>query len=125
MKHTTRHMIPLVNSYQDYKNFKFNQSMKSFKRNHPYINIKAPRMKKDRNPPPHLNKENWIAKTEKEILRIDIQYPLQVENDHFTCWKKFREQLKKKLINQGLDIHIWIVDKNDLINVPHNLVQYK
>ena len=125
MKHSTKHMVPLMNSYQECEKFKFHNSMKAFKRDHPYIKIKAQRMIKDRNPPPHLNKENWIAKTEKEILRIDIQYPLQVENDHFICWKKFREQLKKKINNQGLDIHIWIVDKNDLINVPNNLVQYK
>ena len=58
-----------MNSYQEYKNFKFHQSMKAFKRDHPYIKIKAPRMKKDRNPPPHLNKENWIAKSEKEIIK--------------------------------------------------------
>ena len=114
-----------MNSYQEYKNFKFHQSMKAFKRDHPYIKIKAPRMKKDRNPPPHLNKENWIAKSEKEIIKIDIQYPQQMEDNHFTCWKKFREHLRKKLNNPGLDINIWIVDKNDLTNMPHNLVQYK
>ena len=82
-------------------------------------------MPKDRQPPPHLNKTNWIEKTKKNILRIDVQYPLQEENNHFTCWKKFKEELKKQLNNQGLDIRIWIVDKNDLIPVPHNLVQYK
>ena len=78
-------------------------------------------MLKDRQPPPHLNKTNWIAKTAKNILRIDVQYPLQEENNHYICWKKFRKELKKKLNNQGLDIHIWIVDKNDHINVPKNL----
>ena len=99
--------------------------MKAFKRDHPYIKIKAPRMKKDRNPPPHLNKENWIAKSEKEIIQIDIQYPQHVEDNHFTCWKKFREHLKRKLNNPSLKINIWIVDKNDLISVPHNLTRYK
>ena len=44
-----------MNSYQEYKNFKFHQSMKAFKRDHPYIKIKAPRMKKDRNPPPPIS----------------------------------------------------------------------
>ena len=125
MKLSTKTMVPLIKTYKEYKDFKFHNNLKTFKRDHPWIKIKAPRMPKDRQPPPHLNKTNWIAKTEKEILRIDIQYPLQVENDHFTCWKKFREHLRKKLNIPGLDIHIWIVDKNDLINVPQNLVQYK
>ena len=110
-----------MNSYQEYKNFKFHQSMKAFKRDHPYIKIKAPRMKKDRQPPPYLNKTNWMEKTKKNILRIDVQYPHQEENGHYICWKKFKKELKKKLNNQELDIHIWIVDEKDLIKVPKNL----
>ena len=120
MKLSTNNMVPLINTYKEYKDFKFHNNLKTFKRDHPWIKIKAPRMPKDRQTPPHP-KTNWIEKTKKNILRIDVQYPHQEENNHFICWKKFRKELKKKLNNQDLDIHIWIVDKNDHINVPKNL----
>ena len=77
-------------------------------------------MLKDRQPPPHP-KTNWIEKTKKNILRIDVQYPHQEENNHYICWEKFKKEVKKKLNNQELYIHIWIVDKKDLIKVPKNL----
>ena len=118
MKHT---MVPLINSYQEYKNHKFNNLTKSFKKEHPWIKIRPPRILCDRQPPPYLNKTNWMEKTKKNILMIDVQYPHQEKNGHYICWKKFKKELKKKLNNQELDIHIWIVDEKDLIKVPKNL----
>ena len=84
MKHT---MVPLINSYQEYKNHKFNNLTKSFKKEHPWIKIRPPRMLCDRQPPPYLNKTNWMEKTKKNILRIDVQYPQKEEIGHYICWK--------------------------------------
>ena len=111
MKHTTR------------QDLKFNQSMNILKKTHPHISVKAPRNKKDRNPPPHMNKENWVSKSEKEIFQMDIQFLQNVEDNHFTCWRQFKAHLKRVLNNPTMKINIWIVEKNDLISVPHNIIQ--
>ena len=78
MKLSTNNMVPLINTYKEYKDFKFHNNLKTFKRDHPWIKIKAPRMPKDRQTPPHP-KTNWIEKTKKNILRIDVKYPHQEE----------------------------------------------
>ena len=115
MKHT---MVP---SNQEDKNHEFNILTKSFKKRCPWIKVRPPRMLCDRQTPPHLDKSNWIKKTQKNILRVDVQYPHQKENGHYINWRKFKKELKSKLNNQELDIHIWIVDEKDLIKVPKNL----
>ena len=107
MKHT---MVP---SNQEDKNHEFNISIKSFKKRCPWIKVRPPRMPCDRS--------NWIKKTQKNILRVDVQYPHLKENDHYINWTKFKKYLKSKLNNQEMDIKIWIVDEKDIIKVPKNV----
>ena len=69
----------------------------------------------DRHPP----KTNRFKKTQRNIMRVDVQYPQEKEN--YINWPKFKKYLKSKLNNEEMQIEIWLVDEGDLIKIPKNL----
>ena len=102
------------NEEEEKKN-EFNISIKQFKKRCPWVKVRPPRNPCDRHPP----KTNRFRKTQRNIVRVDVQYPQEKEN--YINWPKFKKYLKSKLNNEEMQIKIWLVDEGDLIKIPKNL----
>ena len=93
-------MVPLLNTYQEYLNHKFNNLTKTFQEEHPWIKVRPPRKLCDRQPP----KTNWIKKTQRNIPNISVRKPRKVQDK--TLNKKFwKTKAKAKIVNMSLELH--------------------
>ena len=81
----------MVRSNQEEKKNEFKILIKQFKKKCPWVKVRPPRDPCDRQPP----KTNWVKKTQRNIVRVDVQYPQEKEN--YINWPKFKKIFKIKV----------------------------